>query len=189
MVYWGILLNPGYAQNACPTHLEDMSNSIFSVDLLFHNTVLVYADRGQKIQDGLVHGLETIDNQSDGDPLPTGATFLRGPPPVFGLLRLADIADVQHDAMKSTGVQGLVFVIRCNSDQDIGMPSPQFLTEGPSVRFGEIIWIVRRGCVPHVPKRAFGVTDSLKRWRCVADEMTYENSVVLVPEYLASMAL
>ena len=93
------------------TYFEDVSDSILSIDLLFHDTVLVYTDCGQKIQDGLVHGLETVDNQCDGDPLPTRVTFLCGPPPVFGLLRLANIANVQHDAMKCAGVQGLVLVV------------------------------------------------------------------------------
>ena len=167
----------------CSAHLEDMSDGILSIDLFFHDTVLVYADRGQKIQDGLVHGLETVDNQSDSDPLPTGVTFLRGPLPVFGLFRLADITDVQHDAMERTGIKGLVFVVRRNGNQDVGLPPPHLLAESPSSCFGKIIWIACRSSVSHVTEECSEL--SVK----AINRMTYENSVVLVPEYLASMAL
>ena len=163
-----------------------MSDGILSIDLLFHDTVLVYTDRGQNIQDGLVHGLEAIDNQSDSDPLPTGATFLCGPLPVFGLLRLADIADVQHHAMERTGVQRLVLVIRRDGNQDIGLPSPYLLTKGPPGSFGKIIWIACRSGIAHVSKECSG---SLVSGNVLGAKTTYENSVVLVLEYFASMAL
>jgi hypothetical protein len=142
-------LRSGINRKLCGV-LEDMSDGILSVDLLFHNTVLIYTDRGQNIQNGLVHRLETVDNQSDSDPLPARATLLCGPPPVFRLLSLADVTDVQHDAMKGACVEGLVFVIRGDSNQEICLPRPHFLTEGPSIRFREIIWITGCSGVPHV---------------------------------------
>lgn len=135
-----------------------MSDGILSVNLLFHDTILIHANRGEKIQDGLVHRLETVDDQRDSDSLPTRATFLCVLPPVFGLLRLADIADIQHDAMKSPCVKGLVFVIRSDSNQHISLPFPFLLTKRPPVRFGEIVWITCRGGVPHVPGNPVGVT-------------------------------
>ena len=137
----------------CPAYLEYVGDGILSIDLLFHDTVLVYTDSGQNIQDGLVHGLEAIDDQSDGDPLPTRAAFLCGPLPVFGLLRLADIADVQHHAMECAGVEGLVFVIRRNCNQDIGLPPPYLLTKGISGRFAKIVRIACRSSVAHVPEK------------------------------------
>ena len=149
-----------------PAHLEDMGDSILSIDLLFHHTVLVYTNGGQNIQDGLVHSLETVDNQSNSDPLPTRATFLRSPLPILGLLRLADITDIHHDTMEGTGIKGLVLVVRRDGNQDIGLPLPDLLTEGPSVRFGKIVRIARRSGVPHVPKKCSGPPVKRMTARC-----------------------
>ena len=43
-------------------YLKDMSDGIFSINLLLHDAVLIHTNSGQNIQDGFVHGLETIDN-------------------------------------------------------------------------------------------------------------------------------
>jgi len=50
------------AAMGCSAYLEDMSNGILPIDLFFHDTILIYTNCGQDIQDGLVHGLETVDN-------------------------------------------------------------------------------------------------------------------------------
>ena len=152
------LLNLGCVRICHSAYLKDVGNGVLAVNLLFHDSVLVHANRGENIQDGFVHGLETVDNQGDGDPLPTGATFLCMPLPVFGLLGLAYVADIQHNAMECACVKGLVFVIGRDCDQNIGRPSPLFLAKGPSVLLIKIIWIARRRGVAHVPKRVFGVT-------------------------------
>lgn len=135
-----------------------MGNGVLSVDLLFHNAILIYTNCGENIQDGFVHGLETVDNQGDGNPLPTGATFLCMSFPVFRLLSFAYVADIQHNAMKCACVKGLVFIVRCDSDQHIGLSVPLFLTKGPSVCLAKIIRIAGRSGVSHVPKGVFGVT-------------------------------
>lgn len=75
-------------------YLKDVSHGVLAVDLLLHYTILVDTDCRQDIEDGFVHSLKTIDDEGDCDPLPTGDTLLRAPPPVLGLLRLADVTDV-----------------------------------------------------------------------------------------------
>ena len=153
------LLNLGCVQvMSYSAYLKDVGNSVLSVNLLLHDSILVYANRGENIQDGFVHGLETVDNQGNGDPLPAGATFLCMPLPVFGLLGFAYITDIQHNAMECACVKGLVFVIGRDCDQYIGRPSPLFLTKRPSVCLIKIIRVARRCGVSHVPKRVFGVT-------------------------------
>lgn len=77
------------------TYLKNVSHGVFAVDLLLHDTILVDTDCRQDIQDGLVHGFKTVDNEGDGDPLPTWDALLCAPPPVLGLLRLADVTDIQ----------------------------------------------------------------------------------------------
>lgn len=62
----GVLRNPPEPRLSAVighlAYLKDMSDGILSIDLLFHDTVLVHANGGQNIQDGFVHGLETIDD-------------------------------------------------------------------------------------------------------------------------------
>lgn len=97
----GGVLIVGYAsiQGQCitvlDTYLKDMSHRVFTVDLFLHNTILVDSDRRQDIQDRLIHGLKTVDNKGDRNPLPPWDTFLRAPPPVFGLFRLANVTNIQ----------------------------------------------------------------------------------------------
>ena len=144
------------------THLENVGNGILAVDLLLHHTILVDADRGENVEHGLVHRLETIDNQSDGNLLPSGNTFLRRPAPVLGLFRFADITDVEHDAVKRTRIQGLVLVIRGDSDEQLRLTVVQLGPETVSVGLRKVIRVDRSRGVPHVPDHSLDTGATIK---------------------------
>lgn len=71
-----------------------MCDSVLSIDLLLHDTILVNADSSENIQDGLVHGFKTIDDEGNGDLLPPWDAFFGTTAPVLRLLRLADVANI-----------------------------------------------------------------------------------------------
>lgn len=93
-------------QDQCPRYrtgyryLEDMSYGIFAIDLFLHNTILVYTDRSENVQDTLVHWFKPIYNKSHDNLLPSRSAFLRGPTPVLWLLGFANITYVEHYAVQ-----------------------------------------------------------------------------------------
>ena len=64
-------------------YLENVSDGILAIDLLLHDTILIHTNRGENIQDSLVHGFQTINDERHSDLLPPRDTFLRGPTPVL----------------------------------------------------------------------------------------------------------
>lgn len=126
---------------------EDVSNRVLSINLLLHDTVLVDTDSllekkalepwqgfwsnvcestyGQDIQNGLVHRIQTINNESDSDTLPSRnawrsdvrsisleqseeLAFFLALPPILAGLCFADIANINHDTVKCAPIQRLV---------------------------------------------------------------------------------
>ena len=71
--------------------LENVRDRVFAINLLLHDTVLIDTDGCEDIQHRLVHRLQTIDDERDGDPLPAWnaykslawAGFLRCGPTLF----------------------------------------------------------------------------------------------------------
>lgn len=103
------------------TDLENVRYRVFSIHLLLHDTVLVNTHSGQEIEHALIHWLQTIDDESDYNPLPTWHTFFGSSPPVLGLLCLANITNVQHDTMERTSIECLVFIVRCDSNENFSL--------------------------------------------------------------------
>lgn len=101
-------------------YLEDMRDRVLFIDLLLHDTILIHTDRRQNIKHTLVHGFQAVDDESHGDLLPAGDTLLCAAPPVLGLLGLADVTDVEHDAVQCASVEGFVFVVRSHGDKQFG---------------------------------------------------------------------
>ena len=134
------------------TYLEDVGNGVLAVNLLLHDTILVHTDGSKNIQDSLVHGLQTIDDERHGNLLPSRSALLRSPTPVFRLLRLADVTDVKHDTVQRTRVQSLVLVVRGDSDQELRLAVVHLCPETVSARFGEVIGVARSGGVTHMPR-------------------------------------
>ena len=103
-----------------------MSDSLFAIDLSLHDVVLVdtaaYTIRGalaherafshgtENIKDVLVAGIDTVKDQRNNDPLPSGPAFFSGSSPELGFA-LYDISDIEHHTVQSSCHEGLVFVV------------------------------------------------------------------------------
>lgn len=137
--------------NAWLTHLEDVSNRLFTINLLLHDTVLIYSHGSQYIEDCLVHRLETVNNERNGDPLPAGDTLFRTAAPVLRLLGVADVTNVQHDAMQRSCIQRLVLIVRRDGDEQLGRAVVLLGPKRIATRLAEVVWIACRSGVSHVP--------------------------------------
>ena len=93
-----------------------MSYSILAIDRFFHYTVLVNADGGENVEHSFVHSLEAVNDESHRNPLPSRSSLFRGSPPVLGLFGLANVTNIQHDAIQGSSVQSFVLVGRRHGD-------------------------------------------------------------------------
>ena len=92
---------------------------------------------------------------------------------------------VQHDTVQRARVECLVFIVGRDRDEEFCLPLVHLGTQGPAIGLCELVRIARCSAVPHVPA-------ACRNQMCQAryeEKFTYENSVVLVCEYLDSMAL
>lgn len=97
----GLLVDATLASQT-ESHLEDMCDSVLAVNLLLHDTILIYANSSKDVQNALVHGVKSIANERDADLGPGGLAALHTALPILGLLRLANVSNVQHNAMERT---------------------------------------------------------------------------------------
>lgn len=106
----------------------NVRHGLFSVNVLFHDTILVNADRGEDIERILVAWVDTVENQSDDDLLPCRAALV----PEFRLLQIDNVADVLHDTVQRPRSQRLIFVVVGNGNQQLRVPivhgRPQVVT-------------------------------------------------------------
>lgn len=73
----------------------NMGQGLFSINITFHNTILVDTNGGQDIQGIFITGVDTVENQADDDLLPGGTTLV----PELGFFDVDDFPDVLHDTM------------------------------------------------------------------------------------------
>ncbi len=99
------------------TKTHNMGNGLFSVDITLHDTILIDTDGGQEIEGALVAGVDTVENKADHDLLPSWATLV----PELGLLQVDNVTNVLHDTVQRTGSKHLIFVVVCNSDEQLSM--------------------------------------------------------------------
>lgn len=85
------------------------------------------------------------------DPLPTRITFFCRAAPILGLLGFANITNIKHDTVECAGIQGLVFVIRCDGDEQFRLPIVHLCAQRISVGLGEFVRVHCCGGVSHVP--------------------------------------
>ena len=100
------------------TQTYNVGNSLVSVDILLHDTVLVNTDGGEQVESALVARVDTVENQADNDLLPGWASLV----PELGLLQVDDVADVLHDTVHCSGEVNLVLVVHGNSDEQLRLP-------------------------------------------------------------------
>lgn len=56
--------------------LENMSRGLLAVDVTLHDTILVNADGGKQVESALVARVDTIEDETDDNLLPRGATLV-----------------------------------------------------------------------------------------------------------------
>lgn len=147
-------------------YLENVRDSVLSVDLFLHDTILIHTDSGQNIQHSLVHGLETVNDECHGDLLPSRHALLRRPAPILGLLGLADVSNVQHHTVQRASVERLVLVIGGDRDEQLGLPVVHLRAQTVAGGLGEVIWVTGSRRVAHVPVRILGSSARQVKRRC-----------------------
>lgn len=121
----------------------DMCQGLFSIDITFHDTILVDTNGSQDIQDLLVTGVDTIEHEGDDNLLPGGTTLV----PELGFLDVDDFTDVLHGTMQGTGGEGLVFVIVGDGDEQFGVAVVHGRTKVVTIVQGKLVGITRSGGV------------------------------------------
>ena len=121
----------------------DMRQGLFSIDITFHDTILVDTNGSQDIQDLLVTGVDPVEDQGDDNLLPGGTTLV----PELGFLDVDNVTDVLHDTMQGTGGEGLVFVIVGDGDEQFGVSVVHGRTKVVTIVQGELIGVTRSGGV------------------------------------------
>lgn len=127
-----------------------MRDSILPINLLLHHAVLINTHGCENVENAVVHWLKSIHDQCNCDLFPPWCPFLCIGPPEFRLLGLANVTDVEHNAMKSPCIQCLVFIVGRNSDQNFSLSVVQFGSQRPAIRFCEVVWITSGSSVSHV---------------------------------------
>lgn len=130
-----------------------MGDSVLAIDLFLHYTVLVNTDCGENVKHGLVHRLKTVDNERNSNLLPTRGSLFCMSSPILGLLCFANITNIQHNAMESSGIESLVLVIGGDGYEQLGVTIVHFRTQGPSACLGEFIRVNGSRSVPHMAKQ------------------------------------
>jgi hypothetical protein len=121
----------------------NVSNSLVSVDILLHDTILVDTDRGEQIKSTLVARVDTVENQAHNNLLPSGAALV----PELGLLQVDNVADVLHYTVQSTGSEDLVFVVVGDGDEQLCVAVVHCGTQIVTVLEGEVVGVACRGRV------------------------------------------
>lgn len=130
----------------------NMSDRLATVNILFHDAILVDTDRGQHVQGVFVAGLDTVENQTDHNLLPGRASLV----PELRLLQIDDIADILHHTVQGSGSQHLVFVVVGNGDQQLGVSVVDGRAQVVSVPQGEFVGVTsRRGIWSRLAQRSF----------------------------------
>ena len=130
--------------------LKDVGDGILAIHLLLHDTILVDANRSQDIQNTLVHLVEPVHNEGDGDLLPVRKTLFCITAPEGGLACLADVTDVHHDTMQRASIKRLVFVIRRHRDQDLRLAVVEFCPQRPTILFRKVVGVTCACRVSHM---------------------------------------
>jgi hypothetical protein len=125
----------------CSTH--DMGNGLVSVNVLLHDTILVYTDSREQVERALVAGVDTVEDEAHDNLLPSRAALV----PELGLLQVDNVADVLHDTVQSAGGEDLVFVVVGDGDEQLRVAVVHGRAQIVAVLEGEVVGVARRGRV------------------------------------------
>ena len=122
----------------CETY--DVSNCLFTIDILLHDTILIDANGGEYVQNIFIARIDTIKNKSDDDFLPCRASLV----PELGSFEVNNISNILHDTMQSTSSENFVFVVVGDGDQEFGVSVVHSRSKVIAIFECELIWIA--GC-------------------------------------------
>jgi hypothetical protein len=128
----------------CSTH--DMGNGLVSVNVLLHDTILVYTDSREQVERALVAGVDTVEDEAHDNLLPSRAALV----PELGLLQVDNVADVLHDTVQGAGGEDLVFVVVGDGDEQLRVAVVHGRAQIVAVLEGEVVGVARRGRVWHL---------------------------------------
>lgn len=114
--------------------LENVGDRLFSIDIFFHDTILVDTDSCEQIKGTFVAGVDTIKDQTYDNLLPCRSTLV----PELGLLQVYNVPDVLHDTVQCSRGKDLVFVVVGNGDEKLSMAVVHGWAKIVSILEGEI---------------------------------------------------
>lgn len=126
--------------------LEDVSNSLLSINILLDDTILEDTNSGEDIQSVLVSLFNTVENQTDNDLLPGRSTLV----PESGLFEVDNISDVLHNTVECSGEQDLVFVVVGDGNEQLSVSVVHSRSQIVTVLQSEVVGIAGRGGVSHL---------------------------------------
>src|SRR4051794_29611378 len=86
---------------------HNMRNSLLTVNILLHHSVLVDTHRCKNIQSVLVTGVNAVKDQANNNLLPSRSSLV----PELRFLEVDNVANVLHDTMQCASHELLVFII------------------------------------------------------------------------------
>jgi hypothetical protein len=125
------------------TQTYNVGNSLVSVDILLHDTVLVNTDGGEQVESALVARVDTVEDQAHNNLLPGWATLV----PELGFLQVDNVADVLHDTVQSTGGKNLVFIVVGDGNEQLCVTVVHGRTQIVAILEGEVVGVACRGRV------------------------------------------
>ena len=120
-----------------------MSDGFLSVDVTFHDTVLVDTNGSQNVKSVLVTRIDTVKHETDDNLLPSRATLI----PEFRFLQVDDVANVLHNTVQGSGSQLFVFVVIGNSNQQFGVTVVHGRSQVVTIVKGEFVRVTSSGSV------------------------------------------
>ena len=117
--------------------LKNVCACFFSINVPLHYTVLVDTNSGQKIKRALVAGVNTIEDESDNNLLPSWTTFV----PELRPLQVDNVFNILHDTMQSSGCEHFVFIVICDRNEQLSVPVVHCWAQIVTILQGEIVGI------------------------------------------------
>lgn len=114
-----------------------MSNRLPAVNVVFHDAILIDANRREKVQCVSITRLDSVKYKTDNDLLPRWAPFI----PELGFLQVDNVSHVLHDAVQGPSCQYFVLVVVGNGNQHLGVTVIHRRAQVVSMLQGELVGI------------------------------------------------
>lgn len=94
-----------------------MSNCLSTVNIMFHDSVLVDSNSREKVEGVFVARFDPIEDKTDNDLLPCWTSLV----PEFGFLQVHNVSNVLHDAVQGSGRENFILIVVGNRNEHLGM--------------------------------------------------------------------